>query len=335
MSVLRQDLATKDWTIISPNRAFRPEEYKKIKKPAEIEDSKKKCPFCRGNEKMTPDELYSISAGDKWLVRVVPNKYPALEPKSSKKGSIERRDTGPYLNMDGIGSHEVVVESPNHNEDLVNMKINHIEKIIEAYRKRYLELTKNKDYQLIIIFRNHGEIAGSSIKHPHSQIVATPFVPNHVRHKLFETQRYFDDFGNCVYCDMLKYELKSKDRLIHENNDFVAFAPFASQVPYSVMIIPKTHYAGFTETPDGTNKNLASILQTVLKKIYGLLADPDYNYIIYSSPLDKSRQRNYHWHLEILPRLTNRAGFEIGSGVSINTMLPEDCAKFLRDFKIQ
>jgi UDPglucose--hexose-1-phosphate uridylyltransferase len=334
MSIIRQDLATKDWTIFSPNRAFRPEEYKKMPKPLEIEDYSVKCPFCRGNESMTPKELFSIKIRNKWLIKVVPNKYPVLQPKELIGFNIERKISGPYLNMDGIGSHEVVIESPNHSEDLVSMKIDHIEKIIRVYRLRYFKLSKNKDYQLVIIFRNHGEIAGSSIKHPHSQIVSLPFVPNHVRNKLFEAQRYFDDSGNCVYCDMIKYELKTKERIINENKDFIAFAPYASVVPYHIIIMPKKHFASFIETPENLNKSLATILQVVLKKLHSLLGNPDYNYVIDSSPLDKSGQRNYHWHLEILPRLTTRAGFQIGSGVSINTILPEDCAKYLRNFKI-
>ncbi|MCL4377341.1 MAG: galactose-1-phosphate uridylyltransferase [Actinobacteria bacterium] len=334
MSILRQDPSTKDWTIISPNRAKRPEEYKKDIKPEETDKIEKTCPFCMGNEALTPKEIFSIGNEKGWEVRVIPNKYPALEPIDLEKTSSIRRVFGSYLIMNGIGSHEIVIESPFHNDDIVKMKLSHIEQIIQAYRQRYLDLSKNKEYELIIIFRNHGEIAGSSIKHPHSQIVATPFVPNYVRNKLNEAQRYFDDFGSCVYCDMIKFESTNKKRIIYENKDFLAFAPFASTVEYNIMIIPKEHYASFIETPAIKNKSLSSILKVVLQKLYGLLGDPDYNYIFDSCPTDKSGQRNYHWHIEILPRITTRAGFEIGSGVSINTMLPEKCAKFLRDFKV-
>jgi UDPglucose--hexose-1-phosphate uridylyltransferase len=334
MSIIRQDLASKDWTIFSTERAKRPFDYKKEEKKQVKKEYLKNCPFCRGNEHMTPKEIYSIRQGNDWKVRVIPNKFPALQAKELIKATTERHIKEPYLYMDGIGSHEVIIESPKHNDSLPIMKIEQVDRVIQAYRQRFINLSKSEDYQLIIIFRNNGKIAGSSLEHPHSQLVATPFVPSYVRTKLYEAQRYFDDFGTCVYCDMIKYELKNRERLIYENDNFIAFAPFASIVPYNIIIIPKKHMSCFLELPENETRSFAHSLKIVLSKLYYLLNDPDYNYVIDSTPPDKSGERHYHWHLEILPRLTTRAGFEIGSGVYINTIMPETCARLLRDCKI-
>ena len=331
MSMIRQDLSTKDWTIFAVKRLRRPTDFKKLKKNKIVKEYKKNCPFCRGNEHMTPKEILTIKAGNGWTVRVVPNKFPALEPKEVCGCIINRHITGPYLSVDGIGSHEVIIESPRHSDNLCNMELYQVESVMQVYRKRFIELSRDKDYQLIVIFRNHGHGTGTSLEHPHSQLIATPFVPSFVRGKLYESERYFDDFGRCVYCDMMAYEIKEKKRVICENEDFIAFAPYASVVPYNILILPKEHQACFTEISENNIKHLASILRTVLRKLYYLLGDPDYNYIIDSTPVDHTGNRHYHWHLEILPKLSTRAGFEIGSGINVNTILPEKCAKLLRE----
>ena len=335
MSVVRQDLSTKDWTIFATERAKRPKDERKVVEKRQIKDEYvKSCPFCKGNESMTPEEVFSIKEEGSWKIRVVPNKFPALKLKKEYDGTIDRHINDGYLYMDGVGSHEVIIESPKHNDDLATVKLEQVEKVMLTYRQRFIELSKNEDYQLIVIFRNHGIRAGTSLEHSHSQLVATPFVPCYVRNKLFESQRYFDDLGRCVFCDMIKYELKDNERMICENEDFVAFAPYASVVPYNIVILPKKHESCFVDVSEKDVKGLALILKIILQKLYYLLDDPDYNYVIDSSPIDKSGERHYHWHLKILPRLTTRAGFEIGSGVNINTILPEDCAKSLREIKI-
>ena len=187
--------------------------------------------------------------------------------------------------------------------------------------------------QLVIIFKNHGKRAGASLDHPHSQLVAIPFVPEYIRNKMFESQRYYDDFGRCVYCDILAHEIKSEKRVICENERFIAIAPYASTVPYNIIIYPKRHMSCFAEAEDADLSGLAGILQEVLGKLYRLLDNPDYNYVIDTSPLDQSGNRHYHWHLEIMPRRSTRAGFEIASGMNINHVLPETCAERLRNIK--
>ncbi|MGM0366838.1 MAG: galactose-1-phosphate uridylyltransferase [Actinomycetota bacterium] len=329
MSIIRQDLSTKDWTIFSLERAKRPKDFKQKKKAKNETKYVKDCPFCKGNEHMTPRELARIGA-DGWDVRVVPNKFAALSPSEGVGYAVDRYMKGPYLSMNGVGDHEVIIESPMHNHNLATMDQAEVEKVVMAYKQRFDALSKNENYQLIIIFRNHGSRAGTSLEHPHSQLIATPFVPGYVRDRLYESQRYFDDFGHCVYCDMIEYEKKSKERLIEESDSFIAFAPYASVVPYNIIILPKKHQACFVQADSEMIKGLAHMLKRCLKKLYDVLENPDYNYVLDSSPVDKSGEKHYHWHLEILPRLTTRAGFEIGSGMYINTILPEDCARILR-----
>lgn len=329
MPVIRQDLSTREWTIFSVERAKRPKDF--IQRQGQVNDVEymPDCPFCRGNEHMTPAGTYSIGKGKKWEVMVIPNKFPALIPSPSRGYKVNRHIDGPYLSIDGIGSHEVIIESPRHNYNLANRDYGHIEKVLHAYRQRFVELSRNENYQLIIIFKNHGPRAGTSLEHPHSQLIATPFVPSYVRNKLYEAQRYFDDFGRCVYCNMLDHESRARDRVVAENEEFIAFAPYASMVPYHLIILPKRHQSCFIQAESSQMSLLAHILGQVLGRLYDKLNNPDYNYVLDSSPADKAGEKHYHWHLEILPRLSTRAGFEIGSGMHINSILPEDCAKFL------
>ena len=334
MSIIRQDLSTKDWTIFAVKRAQRPNDFIKKEEKKVLPKYEPTCPFCRNNEKKTPEELLTINGGKNWSVRVVPNKFPAVDSKDTCGGKIDRHITGPFLSIDGVGSHEVIIESPWHNDNLVKMSIGHVEKVIKAYKSRFIDLSKNPDHQLIIIFKNHGSRAGTSLEHPHSQLVATPFVPGYVRNKMMESQRYYDDLGKCVYCDMIAYELKVKERIIYKSKDYIAYAPYASVVPYNVIVFPRKHQACFAEIMEEDLRSLAKALHATLGKLYYFLKDPDYNFVIDSAPIDQSGNRHYHWHIEILPRLTTRAGFEIGSGMNINSVLPETCAKQLREQKV-
>jgi UDPglucose--hexose-1-phosphate uridylyltransferase len=334
MSEIRQDLSTKDWTIFATERSGRPSDFRKIKEDKPASEYESECPFCKGNENMTTKEVLTIRSGRNWSVRVVPNKYPALKPKKDYGCSNGRRAKGPYLRIDGVGNHEVIIESPKHNDDLHKMKLYQVENVIKAYRKRFITLSSSGDYQFIVIFRNHGSRAGTSLKHPHSQLAAIPFIPGFVKNKLYESERYFCNSGRCVYCDIIEYETKAEERVICENKTFIAFAPYASLSPYSVQIFPKEHQACFSEISESDTRYLASILGALLKKLYYVLDDPDYNYVIDSAPVVQKVNRHYHWHIEIFPRLSTRAGFEIGSGININTVLPEKCAKSLRDYKV-
>ena len=327
---IRQNKATKEWVIYATDRGERPRDFKEKensdrKKLPEHENS---CPFCTGNE----DKLHSIimqvpannSAG--WQVRVVPNKYPAL----LHKGSPQRESDDLYITMKGYGKHEVIIENPRHNGDISDLSVSEVEVIIDTYQKRYLDVMKEHKNMIPIIFRNHGERAGTSLLHPHSQLIVTGFVPNHIRWRETEAQRHYDEWGRCVFCDILKYETGKGIRLIDESDSMVSFVPFAAEVPFEIWIMPKKHQADFGFITGKEKSELARMLRGILSVFDKKLNDPDYNYIINTSARFEAGAPHLHWYLQIRPRLTTKAGFEIGSGISINPSLPEDDAEFLR-----
>jgi len=232
--------------------------------------------------------------------------------------------------MEGHGRHEVVIESPLHNRQIGTMSGEEVGAVIEMYHKRYVDLMAEEEHMMITIFRNHGERAGTSLVHPHSQIIATGMVPHHVRWREEEAQHYFDDWGSCVFCDTMRQEERERLRIVHENASFISFVPFAAEVPFEVWIMPLTHRADFAEISDPEKKDLAAALGYVLGRLGAKLDDPDYNYIINTSVRYRSGEPQLHWYLQIRPRLMTAAGFEIGSGISINPSIPEEDAAFLR-----
>lgn len=333
MPEFRQNLATKEWIIIAAERAKRPDDFIRSRPPAgALPEHDAHCPFCPGQEHLTPPSLLEFPAeAVPWDVRVVPNKFPALAPTPDEGCHACSERIGPYLRRAGVGHHEVVIETPRHNLDLPLLPPTHMEHIMAAYCERYRALEVLPSVELVVIFRNHGLRAGTSLLHPHSQIVGSSVVPFHVRNKLYEGQRYFDAYGRCVYCDILAYEQQTRERVVMENEHFLAIAPYASSVPYEIWLLPKHHHAGFGTVEDDELRDLAHVLQDLLARLWRLLDDPDYNYVIDTAPEHMSGVPFYHWHLEIYPRLTTRAGFEIGSGIGINIVAPEAAAVQLRD----
>jgi UDPglucose--hexose-1-phosphate uridylyltransferase len=333
MPEFRQNIATKEWVIIAPERAKRPEDFKKKKVAKEFPEYDKNCPFCIGNEDKTPPSVYSIKKNGKWNLRVVPNKFAALKsdlsPKRKKEGKSKR-----YLTIDGFGLAEVVIETSVHNKTIATMNYSEVRNVIKAYKQRYIEISKNEDIRLITIFRNHGAMAGTSLEHPHSQIIATPVVPPHVRDQIFQARIACDTFGTCIYCDMIKQELSEKKRIIIETDHFVAFSPYAARSPFETRIIPKRHDCSFDAITEKEIDDFSKVLRNILRKIYLTLDNPDYNYIIRSSPTDERNTKHYHWYAVIIPKLTTPAGFEIGTGIYINVIPPEESARFLRQAKI-
>lgn len=339
MSELRQDFATKEWVIIATERAKRPEAWRR-KEPLEpLPEHDPRCPFCPGNEAQTPSEVFSLRGvgsepdGPGWRLRVIPNKFAALTPLEAG-GNLKRLRRGVYLQMPGVGYHEVIVESPRHNLSPALMSPTEVMEIVLAYQARYIELDQDPSVQLITIFRNHGPLAGASLRHPHSQLVATPMVPLHIRHRLYEAQRHYDALGTCVFCDIVEFECQAQERIVLANEEFVAFVPYAARVPYEVWIVPREHQASFGESTVEQAAGLAAMLQAVLARLYHGLGDPDYNYVINTAPHHSSGEPFYHWHVQILPRLTTPAGFELGSGVHINISLPEETAAHLRSVEV-
>jgi len=338
MSELRQDLTTREWVIIATDRARRPHEFTVtdgVKKIAQLPAYSETCPFCPSNEQYTPEEIYRINQEGKsgpsdWQVRVIPNKFPALSPKNE----FARQPDHIFNRVNGYGSHEVVIETPWHNCPPALMTVGEIEKVIQAIQARYEALRADPKIRLIVVFKNHGRAAGTSLEHPHSQIVGVPIVPGGVRARIEVAERYYDDTGNCVYCAVLEHELLDKERVIFETEEFVAFQPFASRGPFETWIMPRTHLTTFNRPAQKIAPTLAPVLKTVLAKLYHGLNDPDFNLILQNAPIADEDAPYYHWHIQILPRLTLQAGFELGSGIYITTALPEETAQFLREVQL-
>jgi len=336
MPQLRQNPATKEWVIIATERSKRPEEFK-APEEKETPSALKTCPFCPGNESLTPGELFAFrDYGTKpdskgWRIRVVANKFPALIPT----GNIKRMQFEEFFRyMDGVGSHEIVIESPDHNRSIATLDQKQVEEIFLAYKERYSSLKKDPRYEMILIFKNHGREAGTSISHSHSQIVATPITPNHIRHYVEEAMRYFDDNGECVYCNILKTEL-ANERVILETDNFAAYVPFAARSPFEIWVQPKKHYSSYERISAMDTKELGFVMRQTLGKLYKGLKDPAYNFMILSAPCHEEELEYFHWHIQIVPRVASVAGFEMGSGIYINTVIPEEAAKFLRETKVE
>lgn len=329
MTELRRDPVIGRWVIISTERGKRPSDFGK-----EVETGIGKfCPFCPGNEDKTPSELlaYHDAGREKnapgWWVRVVPNKFPALQVE----GALNRQGEGMYDKMTGIGAHEVVIESADHAVDFPDLQPKRAEDIIWAFRDRIMDLKKDARFEYILVFKNKGAAAGASLSHPHSQLIATPVVPKNARELVNGAKNYFEYKERCVFCDMIKQEMTTGTRIIAENDDFIAFVPFAARFPFETWILPKVHDSDFEDVQKHEVVNLARLLQDILKRMKNVLDNPPYNFIIVNSPLRESKLPHYHWHMEIMPKLTKVAGFEWGSGFYINPTPPEEAAKFLRE----
>ncbi|MDD3628063.1 MAG: galactose-1-phosphate uridylyltransferase [bacterium] len=330
MPEIRQNMATKEWVIIATERAKRPKDFVGKKAEETIPEFDEKCPFCPGNEKLAPPATFEIKDGDKWILRSVPNKFPALSPE----GGRSRKFDGIHRSMNGVGIHEVIVETPIHNKFIAFMTEGDVFNIVQAYKTRYTELQKDERVEHIIIFKNHGAAAGTSLIHPHSQVIALPLVPQMVRERVRESMSYYDDNGTCVYCEMMNLELKEKTRVILENDSFVAFCPYASFGPFHMWILPKRHMGQFSEINEVEMKDLARTLKIVLTKLHIGLNNPDYNLVVRCLPTDYHKTDFFHWYIAIVPRLTKSAGFELGTGMFINVTLPEENAEFLRNVAI-
>lgn len=336
MTELRKDPVIDNWVIISTERGRRPLDYK-IKTGEKKKDS---CVFCEGNEGETPPEIFAFrkkgTTENKpgWNVRVVTNKYPALKMEND---GIILEEAGMFKKMDGLGVHEVIIETPHHHKDFDNLSISNIVLILKTYRERYLDLFKDKRIKYILIFKNYGIDGGASLEHPHSQLIATPIIPQRIKEELKGAKKYFDLNGRCIFCDYIKQEIKSKDRLIKETEKYVTISPFAARFPFETWILPKCHSSRYEETGDNDILSLARTMKEILFRIKKKLNNPPYNFIIHTAPSKEfsfrewpDLDKKYHWHIEIIPRLSKIAGFEWGTGFYINTTSPEEAARILR-----
>jgi UDPglucose--hexose-1-phosphate uridylyltransferase len=340
MPELRKDPIIGRWVIIATERAKRPDQFSALPQgPAEGE-----CPFCQGNEKHTPPEIFAIrnSSSEKdtpgWQARVI----PSIKPMLKIEGGLGRRGRGIYDIMNGIGAHEIVVETPEHINNIADLPLEQINNVIGVYIRRIIDLGKDKRFKYVLVFKNHGWAAGGGrIKHSRGQLVATPATPKRVKEELVGAKHYFDYHERCVFCDLIRQELESKDRLILDIDGFIAIAPFASRFPFEVWILPKKHSCDFVSLEDGQRKDLAKLLKIILQKLKVGLNDPPFNYIIHTAPFRRPKgthwrtiTEDYHWHIEIMPRLTRVAGFEWGTGFYICPLPPESAAKFLREVEV-
>lgn len=324
-SELRQDLVTGKWVIISPKRKKRPhspfvEAHYQYKKDV------KKCIFCDPVASGQEKDVLIYRDEEDWSVRVFPNKYPAFQ----KGQDLEKKVLGPYFAQSAIGFHELVV-TRDHNKSLGRLEKEQVAEVLRAYQERYIKLMNKRFVQYISIFHNHGKKAGASVIHPHSQLIAMPIVSSDVQDELVGAEGYFTKDQECAFCRILDYELSNKSRVVFESDYFVVFCPFASRMGYEMWVIPKEHEPYFERQEKKELEKAGEALNQALKRLDQALDNPDYNFYLHTSPCDGEAYDYYHWHIEILPRYSTWAGFELGTGVEINTVVPEIAAKELRE----
>ncbi len=332
MPELRKDPVVGRWVIISTERSRRPTNFV----PATRGKSTGFCPFCPGNEDKTPPAVYAARSDQGptnapgWTVRVVPNKFPALQIE----GGLDRHGEGLYDRMNGVGAHEVVIESPDHQLELADLPVAHIHQVLLAYRERIIDLHKDKRLRYVLIFKNHGEQAGATLEHTHSQLIAMPIIPRFLQEELEGARRYYELKERCVFCDIVHQETADNNgrRVVAMNDRFVALEPFAPRFPFETWILPRRHDASYQTTGDPAEYlELAALLKDTLGRLNRALDRPPYNFVLHTAPVSDGDLEYYHWHLEIMPNLTRVAGFEMGSGFHINPTPPEDAAQYLRE----
>jgi UDPglucose--hexose-1-phosphate uridylyltransferase len=333
MSELRRDPIVGRWIIVDTDHPHKPEDFEYEQ---HIPKGAGTCPFCYGNESMTPPEIESFrdpSTGPNtpgWQVRVVANKFPALQIE----GDLDRSGIGVYDKSNGVGAHEVLIETPYHFKDIPELLNSEVENFIHMYCRRATDLRKDKRFKYIMFFRNFGQAAGASLEHPHTQIIALPMVPKNVAEEIKGAENYFEFRERCLYCDMIRQELQEKERVIFENKHFVSFCPFVSRFPFEIWITPKKHNGYFCHITPEEVPSLASILKDTIASVKKVFVNLSYNYIIHSSPVNGEHGVDYyHWHIEFMPKLMRVAGFEWGTGFYLDPTPPELAAKYLKEIK--
>jgi UDPglucose--hexose-1-phosphate uridylyltransferase len=340
MSELRHDPLSKRWVIIAGERSRRPEDL--IAQEGSHHD-RGFCPFCPGSEDKTPPEIAArrpgggAANGPGWNVRIIPNKYPAL----SIEGDLARQGVGLFDRMRGVGAHEVVVESPLHDLHVADMELAQLTDVLEMCQDRIRDLGRDARFKYVLLFKNHGVAAGATVTHPHLQIIATPVTPRAISVELESAREHFHLKERCIFCDMIEQEIASRERIVGIDEHFVVMAPYASRFPFELLVIPRAHQHAFTDEPHLKVSALARTLKETLARLKSVLRDPPYNFVLHAAPNTETlvRGRNnwdtlafdFHWHIEILPRLTRVAGFEWGTGFYVNPTAPEEAAAFLRD----
>jgi UDPglucose--hexose-1-phosphate uridylyltransferase len=341
MSSLRQDPLTGRWVLLAEDRGKRPNDFPLLARPV---SDPADCPFCPGHEDRTPKEVLATGRpanaandGPGWKIRVFPNKYPAVDSGASNAMEDESSQEL-FREIPGNGRHEVIVYSPNHGDGPATLNKEHLLELLLVVRNRYRFLSTIEGVKYVLPFWNHGPEAGATLAHPHLQIIASPLVPSLVLEKANRQAEYLKINGQCLLCHMRQQESLRNERMIHCGRHFTSLAPWASRLPYEMMVLPNTHQSRFQET---TDEQLADLAETLAESLGGLLAvhsDPPLNIIIHEAPLANYGSAGYgssdadpfHWHLEILPRLSRMAGFEAGTGFTINSISAEHAARVIR-----
>lgn len=328
MTEFRRDPVAGFWSIIAAERGKRPLDFR----IPVYQEKKGECPFCYGNERLTPPEVLAYGPAERerdsegWFVRVVPNKFPALLPG----GEYGMESVGPYRRAPGLGAHEVVVEAPAHDSSLGRHSLEQAVLVLRALRERHVALGKEPHVRYVHIFKNSGAVAGASLEHTHFQILAMPFVPPTVGVELEGARSHHARTGRCVFCEIAEHERQSGERWIESFGRFAAFCPYASRLPYEIVVMPLEHRDDFGATSDEELPELAALLRTTVRRLEVASADPPYNLLVHTTPTQARELDYYHWHIEIMPRLAGVAGFELGTGCFINPTAPEMAAEVLR-----
>jgi UDPglucose--hexose-1-phosphate uridylyltransferase len=333
MPELRKDPITGRWVIISTERRKRPGDFR-LDHPAHPPSTF--CPFCAGNEQHTPPEIlaYRRSGGPNgpgWDVRVIPNSQPALQVE----GALDRRGEGLFDKMHGIGAHEVFIENPDHNATLSTMPVRAVEELLMAFRDRMQDLRGDRRFQYALIFKNRGVAAGASLEHPHSQLIALPVVPRIVHDEVEGSRQHYLQKERCIYCDIIRQEEADRVRIVSENADFIALSPYAPRFPFETWLLPKRHAASYEDAARHEYESLARMLKETMQRMNRMLVAPPFNLVVHSAPFGQDGVGPvYHWHVEIIPKLTKVAGFEWGTGFYMNPTAPEEAAQVLREVEI-
>ena len=327
MSEFRQNFATKEWVIIAPGRAGRPNDFRRSEVAVhELPELRGDCPFCVGNEHRTGIELYREESDGRWLIRVVYNRFSALDPDAL----VTRVQQGRFLKSGNFGHAEVIIDSPRHNATLDTITPTHLRSLLLVYRNRMAEVSRMANIAIVMLFRNYGPLAGTSLEHPHSQLIASPIIPPHIRDPFQKAALHYDSYGTCAYCDMIEEERSQSDRVFFENEQFIAFCPYAARTPYEMRIYPKRHNASYCWVQDSDLPMFAEALWETLRRMHAVLGSVSYNFLFRTSPVGDEDVRYLHWYFVLVPRIATQAGFEMGSGIYINSVAPEVSAAELR-----
>ncbi len=333
MGELRRDPIIGQWVVVATDKeSLTPVGYERCE---HVLTQEAVCQFCSGREQYTPAEVDAIRFNGSsantpgWAARAVPNKFPALKIE----GGLDKSGIGIYDISNGIGAHEVIIETPDHQKDLVDLSVQEISYVLRLYLNRGIALAKDRRFKYIMVFKNYGESAGASIEHAHSQIIALPMVPKLVKAELDGARHYTQFRGRCLFCDILEQEYADEDRIVTQNDRFIGICPYVPRYPFENWILPKEHEADFFALKDEDMMSLAGILKEMLVRMEKVLGC-SYNFYIHTSPVGYKDKEMYHWHIEIVPQLVKIKGYEWGTGLYLVPTSPAVAAGYLRDVEV-